>query len=93
MKILVTGAKGFIGRNLVMELRNRGYREIYEYDTDTREELLGEYCRDCGFVYNLAGVNRPKDQSEFMEGNFGFASRLLDALRLNRNACPRCWTR
>ena len=88
MKILVTGAKGFIGRNLVMELRNRGYREIYEYDTDTREELLGEYCRDCGFVYNLAGVNRPKDQSEFMEGNCGFASRLLDALRLNRNACP-----
>ena len=88
MKILVTGAKGFIGKNLVAELRNRGYREIYEYDTDTREELLEEYCRDCGFVYNLAGVNRPKDQSEFMEGNFGFASRLLDALRLNRNACP-----
>lgn len=88
MKILVTGAKGFIGKNLVAELRNRGYQEIYEFDTDTREELLEEYCRDCGFVYNLAGVNRPKDQSEFMEGNFGFASRLLDALRLNRNVCP-----
>lgn len=88
MKILVTGAKGFIGKNLIAELRNRGYQEIYEYDTDTREELLEEYCRDCGFVYNLAGVNRPQKQSEFMEGNFGFASRLLNALMLNRNVCP-----
>lgn len=88
MKILVTGAKGFIGKNLIAELRNKNYQEIYEYDVDTRPELLEEYCRECEFVFNLAGVNRPKVQDEFMKGNFGFASTLLDYLKKYRNTCP-----
>lgn len=88
MKILVTGAKGFVGKNLIAELRNRGYHDIYEYDLDTKEELLDTYCRDCDFVFNLAGVNRPKEASEFMDGNFGFVSRLLDNLDRFGNKCP-----
>jgi len=88
MKILVTGAKGFIGKNLVAELRNRKYTEIFEYDRDTDPSLLDEYCKESDFVFHLAGVNRPKELSEFMEGNFGFISVLLDTLKNNNNTCP-----
>lgn len=88
MKILVTGAKGFIGKNLIVELRNRGYNEIYECDTDTTEEELDTYVKDCEFVFHLAGVNRPKDEKEFMTGNFGFTSTLLNKLKENNNKAP-----
>ncbi|MHC1714444.1 MAG: capsular polysaccharide biosynthesis protein CapF [Acidaminococcaceae bacterium] len=88
MKILVTGAKGFIGKNLIAELRNRNYQDILEYDIDTKEELIDTYCREADFVFHLAGVNRPKEQNDFMEGNFGFTSVLLDALKRNNNKCP-----
>lgn len=88
MKILVTGAKGFIGKNLIAELRNRKYDDIFEYDRDTDPSLLDEYCKEANFVFHLAGVNRPKEQSEFMEGNFGFTSDLLDYLKKNNNNCP-----
>lgn len=88
MKILVTGAKGFIGKNLIAELRNRNYQDILEYDIDTKEEFIDTYCREADFVFHLAGVNRPKEQNEFMEGNFGFTSVLLDALKHNNNKCP-----
>ena len=92
MKILVTGAKGFVGRNLVCNLRNimegknrtrssLKIEAVLEYDVDTDPSLLEEYCAQAGFVFNLAGVNRPKGNSEFMDGNYGFASRLLDTLR------------
>ncbi|HBT85093.1 MAG TPA: capsular biosynthesis protein [Porphyromonadaceae bacterium] len=99
MNILVTGAKGFIGRNLVAELNNikegkaKGYGlspelTVFEYDMDTDISLLDGYCRDADFVFHLAGVNRPKVQGEFMEGNFGFTSTLLDALKKHGNNCP-----
>ena len=100
MKILVTGAHGFVGRNLVSQLRNirdgkaRNYAlsgeklEIFEYDVDTDPSLLDDYCRQADFVFNLAGVNRPKDTSEFMKGNFGFASTLLEMLKKHDNRCP-----
>ena len=100
MRILVTGAKGFVGRNLCAQLRNiqegkaRWYdlpesiEAVYSFDIDNTAEELDEYCRDCDFVFNLAGVNRPKEQSEFMEGNFGFASQLLDTLKKHSNTCP-----
>ena len=88
MKILVTGAKGFIGKNLIAELRNRKYTEIFEYDRDTDSYLLDEYCKEADFLFHLAGVNRPKEQSEFMEGNFGFTSDLLDSLKKHNNTCP-----
>lgn len=88
MKILVTGAKGFIGKNLIAELRNRKYDDIFEYDRDTDSSLLDEYCREADFVFHLAGVNRPKEQSEFMEGNFGFTSDLLNSLKKHNNTCP-----
>ena len=111
MRILVTGAKGFVGRNLCAQLKNirdgkaRFYGiagkssgsgvevsgvepltklsidEIYEYDIDSDPADLDKWCGECDFVFNLAGVNRPKDTSEFMEGNFGFASTLLDTLK------------
>lgn len=98
MKILVTGAKGFVGRNLCAQLKNvrdnkaRWYEaqvdEIYEYDIDSTAEELDEWCSKADFVFNLAGVNRPKDPKEFLEGNFGFASILLDTLKKHKNTCP-----
>ncbi len=99
MNILVTGAKGFVGRNLVSQLRNirdgkaRWYSigqdiAIYEYDIDSDISELDEYCRNADFVFNLAGVNRPDDPREFMEGNYGFASTLLDTLKKHQNTCP-----
>ena len=88
MKILITGAKGFIGKNLVAELKNRKYMKIFEFDRETDTALLNEYCKETDFVFHLAGVNRPKEQSEFMEGNFGFTSTLLDTLKKYKNNCP-----
>jgi len=88
MKILVTGAKGFIGKNLIAELRNRKYANIYEYDIDSSETDLHRYTKDCEFVFHLAGVNRPKDPKEFMDGNFGFTNILLNSLIANQNNCP-----
>ena len=99
MKILVTGAKGFVGRNLCAQLNNikdgkaKCYGPlvvdaVYAYDIDSTPEELDAYCRDCDFVFNLAGVNRPQNQEEFMQGNFGFASTLLDTLKKYRNNCP-----
>lgn len=99
MKILVTGAKGFVGKNLCAALKNvqegkdktRGIDsniEIFEYDIDTDKSLLETYCKQADFVFNLAGVNRPHNQEEFMEGNFGFASTLLETLKKYNNTCP-----
>lgn len=104
MKILITGAKGFVGRNLTESLKNirdgkdRTHRlaglnnvselVIYEYDVDSKSEELDTYCRDADFVFNLAGVNRPQNQEEFMAGNFGFASTLLDTLKKYGNKAP-----
>ena len=116
MKILVTGAKGFVGKNLCAQLKNirdgkaRNYgfempgqaghdgekaghvglfiEEVFEYDLDSTSEELDRWCAEADFVFNLAGVNRPQDTSEFMEGNFGFASTLLDTLRRHDNTCP-----
>lgn len=99
MNILVTGAKGFVGRNLCENLKNIRdgknrtrpalcVENVFEYDLDTDPELLDEYCAKADFVFNLAGVNRPKEQSEFMQGNFGFASTLLDTLKKHGNTCP-----
>ena len=88
MKILVTGAKGFVGRNLVEELKNRGYREIFECDINTTEEELIKYTRECEFIFHLAGVNRPREEKDFMKGNFGFTNTLLSNLKQNNNKSP-----
>ena len=100
MNILVTGAKGFVGKNLVSQLHNirdgkaKNYAisgqeiKVFEYDIDSDPAELEVYCKNADFVFNLAGVNRPKDQSEFMKGNFGFASTLLDTLKKYNNTCP-----
>jgi UDP-2-acetamido-2,6-beta-L-arabino-hexul-4-ose reductase len=88
MKILVTGAKGFIGKNLITELKNRKYTDIFEYDIDTNPSVLEQYCREADFIFHLAGVNRPTNESEFMEGNFSFTGALLDALKKHKNNCP-----
>ena len=99
MKILVTGAKGFVGKNLCATLYNirdgkdrtrpdLKIEEVFEYDIDTDPALLDDFCKEADFVFNLAGVNRPKETFEFMEGNFGFASTLLDTLKKYGNKCP-----
>ena len=88
MKVLVTGAGGFIGKNLVAELERREGVVVLPFDVDTPEEMLEEYCGQCGFVYNLAGVNRPEHMEEFMEGNFGFATALVESLKRHGNSCP-----
>lgn len=88
MKILVTGSEGFIGKNLILELKNRNYNDIFEYDKDDDPLLLDVYCKEANFVFHLAGVNRPKEETEFMEGNFGFTSILLDKLKKYNNSCP-----
>lgn len=88
MKVLVTGAGGFIGKNLIAELRRREGVQVLYFDQDTPVELLDGYCAECGFVYNLAGVNRPEHVEEFMEGNFGFATTLTEKLRRAGNTCP-----
>lgn len=85
MKILVTGAKGFVGKNLIAELKNRGYNEIYECDIETTIEELETYTKECEFVFHLAGVNRPEKEEDFMKGNFGFTSELLEMLKKNNN--------
>lgn len=99
MRILVTGAKGFVGKNLCSQLNNiregkaRWYDgvvvdAVYEYDVDSSTEDLEAWCKDCDFVFNLAGVNRPQNPEDFMKGNFGFASTLLDTLKKYNNTCP-----
>ena len=99
MNILVTGAKGYVGKNLVANLRNIAegknrtrpnlhIEEIFEYDLDTDPALLGEYCVRADFVYHLAGVNRPQNNEEFMAGNYGFSSTLLETLKQAGNRCP-----
>ncbi len=100
MKILVTGAKGFVGKNLCAELKNVKdgkskcwgpevvVDEVFEYDLGNSQQELDDWCSKCDFVFNLAGVNRPKETTEFMEGNFGFASTLLDTLKKHKNTCP-----
>jgi len=88
MKILITGAKGFIGKNLAAELTTQGYADIFEYDKDSDPALLAKYCKDANFVFHLAGVNRPKEESEFMAGNYIFTSELLKVLKKYDNACP-----
>ena len=88
MKILVTGAKGFIGKNLIAELKNRNYTEIYECDINTTDEELEEYTKKCEFVFHLAGVNRPEKEEDFMKGNFGFTSVLLEKLKRQGNKAP-----
>ena len=99
MKILVTGAKGFVGKNLCWALKNiregkdrrfpeLNIEDIFEYDLDSTPEQLDQWCIECDFVFNLAGVNRPQNQKEFMQGNFGFASTLLVTLKKHKNTCP-----
>lgn len=88
MKILVTGAKGFTGKNLIAELKNRKFEDIYAFDIDTHKDLLEEYAKNCDFVYHLAGVNRPEKDEEFMNGNFGFTSELLALLKKHNNKAP-----
>lgn len=99
MKILITGAKGFVGKNLVAALQNirdgkdkttslNPNLEILEFDIDTEQSLLDQYCAEADFVFNLAGVNRPQNTEEFMQGNFGFASTLLNTLKKHKNTCP-----
>lgn len=88
MKILVTGANGFVGKNLIAELKNSGYKDILKCTRETTKTQLDEYTKECCFVYHLAGVNRPKDEEEFMEGNFGFTSELLNLLKKNNNKAP-----
>ena len=88
MKILVTGAKGFVGKNLIVELRNQGFEDLMEFDVDTDPNQLDKYARECDFVFHLAGVNRPENPADFMAGNFGFTSQLLDALKKHHSKAP-----
>ena len=88
MKVLVTGSNGFVGRNLISNLSLNKEIEVYEYDRNSTFEELDKYTSDCEFVFHLAGVNRPKNPKEFMEGNFGLTSTLLDYLKKHKNKCP-----
>jgi len=88
MKILVTGAKGFIGKNMVAELKNLGYTDIYECDRQTTEAELDSYCKSCEFIFNFAGVNRPIDEIEFMQGNYDFLAKMIKMLKKHGNYCP-----
>ncbi len=91
MRLLITGSKGFVGKNLIAELSNKRYEgmyEIFEFDVDTDIKLLDEYTKSCDFVIHLAGINRPQNIAEYMEGNFGFTSTLLDKLKENNNSSP-----
>ncbi|HZG84976.1 capsular polysaccharide biosynthesis protein CapF [Paenibacillus sp.] len=88
MRILVTGAKGFVGKNLVAELKNRGFNDIFEFTRESDLSILEKYTKECDFVFHLAGVNRPQDEEEFMEGNFGLTSQLLALLKKHDNKAP-----
>ena len=88
MNILVTGAKGFIGKNLIAELNNRGYMTVFQYDVDSTQDQLDAYTKDCDFVFHLAGVNRPQREEEFMKGNLDFTFILLNSLKKNGNRAP-----
>ncbi len=88
MKVLITGAGGFIGKNLAAELKNRGYDHLLEYDMHTEEQVLEAYVRECDFVFHLAGVNRPKEEEDFFKGNVEFTARLLDLLKKYQNRAP-----
>lgn len=88
MKILVTGSEGFVGKNLISELLNQGYKDIMMFDKNTEISMLDEYCASADFIFHLAGVNRPEKTEEFMEGNFGFTTLLLNKLKENKNICP-----
>lgn len=88
MNILVTGANGFIGKNLIAELKNIGIYKIYEFTRESDFTLLENYTKDCDFIFHLAGVNRPKNEQEFMEGNYSFTFQLLELLKKNRNKAP-----
>ncbi|MHC0036447.1 capsular polysaccharide biosynthesis protein CapF [Pseudoneobacillus sp. C159] len=88
MKILVTGAQGFIAKNLIAELKSQNYNEIMEYSKETDIFLLDKYCKKADFVFHLAGVNRPQNQSDFMDGNYGFTLTLLEILKKYKNTCP-----
>jgi UDP-2-acetamido-2,6-beta-L-arabino-hexul-4-ose reductase len=88
MKILVTGSKGFVAKNLITELKNKGYTDIVEFNRESEKTLLDEYTRKCDFVFHLAGVNRPQNESEFMKGNLGFTEELLSLLKKHNNKAP-----
>ncbi|NLG32996.1 MAG: NAD-dependent epimerase/dehydratase family protein, partial [Syntrophomonadaceae bacterium] len=92
MKILVTGAQGFVGKNLITELNNQGYQDIFAFDLDTDKAMLDTWTQDCDFVFHLAGVNRPKDEYKFDEGNMGFTQELLGLLNKHNNFCPLVFT-
>lgn len=88
MKILVTGAKGFIGKNLIAELKNLNYPDVFAVDIDTDISLLEQYVKECEFIFHFAGINRPKEEKEFMEGNYGFTTKLLNLLKAYNNKSP-----
>ncbi|WP_391116750.1 capsular polysaccharide biosynthesis protein CapF [Psychrobacillus sp. L3] len=88
MKILITGASGFVGKNLVAELRNRGYEDLFLYTRENSLENLAQFTKECEFVFHLAGINRTKNEEEFMEGNFEFTSKLLELLKMHNNKSP-----
>lgn len=88
VKILVTGANGFVGKNLIAELNNKGYEDIYKVTRETEQSLLDTYTKECDFVFHLAGVNRPDDEKEFMQGNFHFTLELLELLKKHNNKSP-----
>ena len=92
MKIFVTGSNGFVGKNFIAELKNKGYTSIFEFDRDTNKDFLDKYAKECEFVFHFAGVNRPKDEKEFMKGNFGFTSELLELLKKHNNKAPVLFT-